>query len=196
MHGLSVAHATDGNKNSIAHRHPCRIAQFARTPPKHSLRMSNIALLQSSIVVPSPPRARQSSVTESVVLPPASRGASCPKSKSNRSNVGSTKCRQAGNPAHRATSSSFLAAPVVPTPSGRSHLAFGGGSNEIRGSPRLDPGLVPHFKLGASPQTDQEASMEQFVHQQNSVQTRFRIGASKEAPQRRPPETLPSVSPM
>jgi hypothetical protein len=45
-------------------------------------------------------------------------------------------------------------------------LAFSRGSNEIRGSPRLDPGLVPHFKIGVSPQTDQEASMEQFVHQQ------------------------------
>jgi hypothetical protein len=50
---------------------------------------------------------------------------------------------------------------------GEANLAFGGGSNEIRGSPRLDPGLVPHFKSGATPQTDQEASMEQFVHQQN-----------------------------
>jgi hypothetical protein len=77
---------------------------------------------------------------------------------------------EAGYPAHRDTSSactSFLAALVVPTPPGEANLAFGGGSNEIRGSPRLDPGLVPHFKLGASPQTDQEASMEQFVHQQN-----------------------------
>jgi hypothetical protein len=46
-------------------------------------------------------------------------------------------------------------------------LAFGRGSTEIRGSPRLDPKLVPHFKIGVSPQTDQEASMEQFVHQQN-----------------------------
>jgi hypothetical protein len=49
---------------------------------------------------------------------------------------------------------------------GESGLAFGGRSNEIRGSSRLDPGLIPHFKVGVSPQTDQEASMEQFVHQQ------------------------------
>ena len=56
---------------------------------------------------------------------------------------------------------------LSPRRPGEANLAFGGGSNEIRGSPRLDPGLVPHFKLGASPQTDQEASMEQFVHQQN-----------------------------
>jgi hypothetical protein len=46
------------------------------------------------------------------------------------------------------------------------NLAFVRRSNEIRGSPRLDPKLVPHFKVVVSPQTDQQASMEQFVHQQ------------------------------
>jgi hypothetical protein len=49
---------------------------------------------------------------------------------------------------------------------GEADLAFGRGSDEILGSPRLDPGLVRDFKIGVSPQADQEASMEQFVHQQ------------------------------
>jgi hypothetical protein len=46
------------------------------------------------------------------------------------------------------------------------NLAFDRRSNEIRDPSRLDPGLVPHINVGVSPQTDLEASMEQFVHQQ------------------------------
>jgi hypothetical protein len=44
--------------------------------------------------------------------------------------------------------------------------AFCGGSNEIRGSPRLDSGHIADLKISVSPQARKEASMEQFVHQQ------------------------------
>jgi hypothetical protein len=43
---------------------------------------------------------------------------------------------------------------------------FGRRSNEICGSQWLDPGIIPDFEIGVSPQTNLEISMEQFVHQQ------------------------------
>jgi hypothetical protein len=142
MPGLSVAHATEWNINlerdgswsnqSVrAFGSPlpmgevnfrCRSKPMKRVSSKISCAMSTNAQqngTRSSMVVPSPrPAPRQSSVTESVVLPPVPRGASCPKSKSNRPNAGSAKGRQTGHPAHRARSSActnFPAAPGVPT---------------------------------------------------------------------------------
>ena len=49
---------------------------------------------------------------------------------------------------------------------GQSGPAFDGRSNEIRGSPRLDPGQIADLKISVSPQTRKEAAMEQFVHRQ------------------------------
>jgi hypothetical protein len=113
------------------------------------------------MLVPSPPQPRLSVTESSLRSRPHQRGASWPKSRPSPSNAGSVEFWLTGHPAHRATNSvcsNFPAAPGVPTPSGESRLAFVRRSNEIRGSPRLDPRLIPHLKVSVSSQIDREES--------------------------------------
>jgi hypothetical protein len=137
-----------------------RVKCFPKRFPCVSFFAQRIGARSSMVVPHRPPPARQSSVTESVVLPPGPRVSIMPKSKSSPSNAGSAKW-QTKRPAHRAKSSActnFPAAPGSLRRPGEFRFAFDRRSNGIRGSPRLDPGLIPHLKIGVSSQIDQVAS--------------------------------------